>query len=293
MNFCFNFYQCVVNVTSLSKWGGDSVMSDEPVAPDLNSDEGGDDDGMGEIINEFLVESYENLDQLDQNLIDLEQNPGDTNILSSIFRTIHTIKGTCGFIGFTKLESVAHVGESLLSKLRDGVLDLDPPRTSALLAMVDAIRQMLSCIEADRNEGSVDYSELVETLTRLQSEESSAEPTTPVQVEEPAPVAVEAPTVEEAPKQEEPAPVADPEPIKPSAEIDADMEPIVDEFLVESYENLDKLDKDLIELEQDPGNTDILGSIFRTIHTIKGTCGFIGLHKLEKVAHVGETCWVN
>jgi two-component system, chemotaxis family, sensor kinase CheA len=258
-------------------------MSDEPVAPDLNSDEGSEeDDGMGEIINEFLVESYENLDQLDQNLIDLEQNPGDTNILSSIFRTIHTIKGTCGFIGFTKLESVAHVGESLLSKLRDGVLDLDPPRTSALLAMVDAIRQMLSCIEADRNEGSVDYSELVETLTRLQSEETSVEPTTPVQVEEPAPVA------EEAPKQEEPAPVADPEPIKPSAEIDADMEPIVDEFLVESYENLDKLDKDLIELEQDPGNTDILGSIFRTIHTIKGTCGFIGLHKLEKVAHVGE-----
>jgi two-component system, chemotaxis family, sensor kinase CheA len=258
-------------------------MSDEPVAPDLNSDEGGEDDGMGEIINEFLVESYENLDQLDQNLIDLEQNPGDTNILSSIFRTIHTIKGTCGFIGFTKLESVAHVGESLLSKLRDGVLDLDPPRTSALLAMVDAIRQMLSCIEADRNEGSVDYSELVETLTRLQSEESSSEPTaTPVQVEASVPVA------EEAPVQEEATPVADPEPIKPSAEIDADMEPIVDEFLVESYENLDKLDKDLIELEQDPGNTDILGSIFRTIHTIKGTCGFIGLHKLEKVAHVGE-----
>ena len=250
-------------------------MSDEPVAPDLNSDESSEDDGMGEIINEFLVESYENLDQLDQNLIDLEQNPGDTNILSSIFRTIHTIKGTCGFIGFTKLESVAHVGESLLSKLRDGVLDLDPSRTSVLLAMVDAIRQMLSCIEADRNEGSVDYSELVETLTRLQSEDSSAEPSTPVQAEE-------------ALKQEEPAPVADPEPIKPSAEIDEDMEPIVDEFLVESYENLDKLDKDLIELEQDPGNTGILGSIFRTIHTIKGTCGFIGLHKLEKVSHVGE-----
>ncbi len=264
-------------------------MSDEPVAPDLNSDGGGEDDGMAEIINEFLVESYENLDQLDQNLIDLEQNPGDTSILSSIFRTIHTIKGTCGFIGFTKLESVAHVGESLLSKLRDGVLDLDPPRTSALLAMVDAIRQMLSCIEADRNEGSVDYSELVETLTRLQSEDSSAEPTAPAQVEEPAPVETPTaePTAAEAPKQEE-QPAEDPEPIKPSAEIDADMEPIVDEFLVESYENLDKLDKDLIELEQDPGNTDILGSIFRTIHTIKGTCGFIGLHKLEKVAHVGE-----
>ena len=269
------------------------MSKEEPVAPDLNSEEGGGNgDAMGKIINEFLVESYENLDQLDQNLIELEQNPDATSILSSIFRTIHTIKGACGFIGFNKLESVAHVGENLLSKLRDGELTLNPPRTSALLAMVDAIRQMLSCIESERNEGSVDYSELVETLTRLQSDDASSEVTPPVAatpVEE-----KESPTVEE-PKQEPavaaPAPPqADPEmePIKPSAVIYAEMEPIIDEFLVESYENLDKLDKDLIELEEDPGNTDILSSIFRTIHTIKGTCGFIGLNKLERVAHVGE-----
>ena len=257
---------------------------DEPVAPDLNEGESSDqEDGMGEIVNEFLVESYENLDQLDQDLINLEQSPGDINILSSIFRTIHTIKGTCGFIGFTKLESVAHIGENLLGKLRDGELKLSPARTSALLAMVDAIRQMLSCIENDANEGTVDYSGLVETLTRLQTDDGADAPLESATVEadvkeEPTPVA----TVEKA---EEPE---TPEPIKPSAEIDEDMEPIVNEFLVESYENLDRLDKDLIELEQEPGNTEILSSIFRTIHTIKGTCGFIGLHKLEKVAHVGE-----
>lgn len=258
---------------------------DEPIAPDLTPEENNSDqdDGMGEIVNEFLVESYENLDQLDQDLVDLEQNPGDINILSSIFRTIHTIKGTCGFIGFSKLESVAHIGENLLGKLRDGELKLNPPRTSALLAMVDAIRQMLSCIENDNNEGTVDYSGLVETLTRLQTEESGGEPLTEQPVAEvkeetvPTPVATKSEEVTESV-----------EPIKPSAEIDEDMEPIVNEFLVESYENLDRLDKDLIELEQDPGNTEILSSIFRTIHTIKGTCGFIGLHKLERVAHVGE-----
>ncbi|MCH8312449.1 MAG: chemotaxis protein CheA [Nitrospinae bacterium] len=129
--------------------------------------------GMDDIINEFIVESYENLDQLDQDLVGLEKNPGEVSILSSIFRTIHTIKGTCGFIGFSKLESVAHVGENLLSKLRDGALTLDPPITSALLAMVDAIRQMLSCIEKSQNEGVVDYSELIETLTTLQKGESA------------------------------------------------------------------------------------------------------------------------
>jgi len=163
----------------------------EPVAPDMTPDpingdqtEAGtevssvdtseDTSGLDAIINEFIVESYENLDRLDQDLVGLEQNPGEVSILSSIFRTIHTIKGTCGFIGFSKLESVAHVGENLLSKLRDGELALNPPITSALLAMVDAIRQMLSCIEESRNEGDVDYSELIETLTTLQKGESAA-----------------------------------------------------------------------------------------------------------------------
>ncbi|NIQ04068.1 MAG: histidine kinase, partial [Nitrospinaceae bacterium] len=120
------------------------------------------------IIGEFLVESYENLDQLDQDLVELEQNPTEQSLLARIFRTIHTIKGTCGFIGFSKLESVAHVGENLLSKLRDGELHLNPAITSALLSMVDAIRQILSCIENQKDEGEVDYSQLIDILDRLQ-----------------------------------------------------------------------------------------------------------------------------
>ncbi len=179
-----------------------------PVAPDMTPDAaltGGptsdssreDTDGMDEVINEFLVESYENLDQLDQDLVDLEQNPTEKSLLASIFRTIHTIKGTCGFIGFSKLESVAHVGENLLSKLRDGELTLNPPITSALLAMVDAIRQILSCIESSQNEGDVDYSELIGTLTTLHKGENVEVVAPPVA--EPAPAAGE--------KAEVPAPV--------------------------------------------------------------------------------------
>ena len=70
--------------------------------------------GMDELVGEFLVESLENLDQLDQDLVVLEQDPENLEVLKSIFRTIHTIKGTCGFLGFSKLESITHVGESLL-----------------------------------------------------------------------------------------------------------------------------------------------------------------------------------
>ena len=73
-----------------------------------------------EFIEEFLVESTENLDQLDRDLIALEERPDDPQRLASIFRTIHTIKGTCGFLGFSKLEKVAHSGENLLGLLRDG-----------------------------------------------------------------------------------------------------------------------------------------------------------------------------
>lgn len=125
------------------------------------------------VVQEFLVESYENLDQLDQDLVDLEQNPSEPALLASIFRTIHTIKGTCGFLGFSKLESITHVGENLLSKLRDGALTLNPAITSALLSMVDAVRQILSCIENQFHEGDVNYSTLIEELTRLNQAENS------------------------------------------------------------------------------------------------------------------------
>ena len=126
-------------------------------------------DDMSSIIGEFLTESYENLDQLDQHLVDLEANPGEKSLLASIFRTIHTIKGTCGFLGFAKLESVAHVGENLLSKLRDGNLSMTPDIAHSLLTMVDAIREILSSIEKTRSEGDIDYSDLVNQIDSLQS----------------------------------------------------------------------------------------------------------------------------
>ncbi|MFY9845055.1 MAG: chemotaxis protein CheA [Terriglobales bacterium] len=121
-----------------------------------------------DIVKEFLVESYENLDRLDRDLITLEKNPGDRDILASVFRTIHTIKGTSGFLAFDKLGAVTHVGESLLGRLRDGHLQLNPEITTALLATVDAVRQMLASVEATGIEGERDDSALIARLTRLQ-----------------------------------------------------------------------------------------------------------------------------
>ena len=128
-----------------------------------------------EIMKEFLVESHENLDRLDVELVELERNPQATDTISSIFRTIHTIKGTSGFLGLVKLESITHVGENLLSKLRDGKLVLNSARISGLLAMGDAVREILTSLAEEGEEGERDSAALVERLTQLCNEDSNTE----------------------------------------------------------------------------------------------------------------------
>ena len=122
---------------------------------------------LDDIVREFLVESHENLDQLDSDLVELEARPGSRELLGNIFRTVHTIKGTSGFLALDRLESLTHVGETLLSRLRDGVLLPTAERTTALLHLVDAIRALLATIEATGTEGSPDNSVLIGRLQQL------------------------------------------------------------------------------------------------------------------------------
>ena len=143
-------------------------------------------DTDSDIVKDFLVESYENLDRLDRDLVGLEKNPQDRDALSGVFRTIHTIKGTCGFLGFPQLEKVAHVGENLLTRLRDGQLTLNPELTTALLGMVDAVRQMLGSIEVSGTEGERNDTKLIATLTRLQQGPEAPPKNAVAQVPQPA-----------------------------------------------------------------------------------------------------------
>ena len=117
-----------------------------------------------EIVREFLVESHENLSRLDQDLVELEKQPKNAALLASIFRTIHTIKGTCGFFGFSTLERITHQAESLLSQLRDGERELAPNLVSLILETVDATRTVLASIEKIGEEGPQRFEELAERL---------------------------------------------------------------------------------------------------------------------------------
>jgi two-component system chemotaxis sensor kinase CheA len=117
-----------------------------------------------EILLAFLEESRENLDQLDRDLVDLETQSGDPDLLSRVFRAIHTLKGTCGFLGFPRLEALAHAGEDLLGALRVGTVAFDPAIASTLLRLVDAVRTVLNVIEATSVEPADDNAELVSQM---------------------------------------------------------------------------------------------------------------------------------
>ena len=126
-------------------------------------------DESQEIVREFLVESYENLDQLDRDLVALESEPGSRALLSSIFRTVHTIKGTSGFLGLTRLERVTHVGESLLVELRDGHRLMDQPTTDVLLSLTDTVRAILTSVEVTGEEGETDIDAVIAAVEAIQA----------------------------------------------------------------------------------------------------------------------------
>ncbi len=106
-----------------------------------------------EEIREFLIESSENLANLDREIVQLEDNPGDMRLISSAFRAIHTIKGTSGFFGFDLLGALTHVTETLLGQIRDGQRELTPELASMIFSAVDEVKALLAVIEATGQEG--------------------------------------------------------------------------------------------------------------------------------------------
>ncbi len=122
---------------------------------------------MNEVIREFLLETHENLAQLDLDLVQLERDPRGTETIARVFRTLHTVKGTAGFLGLPKLQAVAHAAENLLTRLRSGEMVYTPVIASALLAAVDAVRKMLDALEKTETEGADDFAAAIATLEAL------------------------------------------------------------------------------------------------------------------------------
>ncbi|AIL65655.1 Chemotaxis protein CheA [Rickettsiales bacterium Ac37b] len=122
---------------------------------------------MDELIKDFIIEVTEGLSQLDSELVKLESNPNDEELLRNIFRIIHTIKGTCGFLNLPKLESITHATENVLSKLRDKVIEANKNVISTILEAVDCIKTIMTHIESTGTESDYDIKPLVLKLNSL------------------------------------------------------------------------------------------------------------------------------
>ncbi|RMF11021.1 MAG: hybrid sensor histidine kinase/response regulator, partial [Alphaproteobacteria bacterium] len=128
---------------------------------------------MDDLLNEFLTETAESIDVVDVELVKLEQDPNNKSVLDNIFRLVHTIKGTCGFLGLPRLEAVAHASENVLGKFRDGELQVTPDAVTLILESLDRIKAILNDLAANEVEPEGDDSDLI---NRLNAVADGAEP---------------------------------------------------------------------------------------------------------------------
>jgi two-component system chemotaxis sensor kinase CheA len=122
---------------------------------------------MDDLLSEFLTETVESISVLDNDLVKLEQNPNDPELLGNIFRLLHTIKGTCGFLGLPRLEAVAHAAEDVLGKIRDGELEVTADAVSLILEAIDQIKMIIAVLEDTEAEPEGDDRLLIERLRAL------------------------------------------------------------------------------------------------------------------------------
>ncbi|WP_201829837.1 hybrid sensor histidine kinase/response regulator [Microvirga zambiensis] len=126
---------------------------------------------MDDLLLEFLTETNEHLETVDVEMVRFEQDPNNEAILSNIFRLVHTIKGTCGFLGLPRLEALAHAAETLMGKFRDG-MPVTTPAVSLILTTLDRIKEILGELERQGAEPEGSDSDLIEMLEKMAAQEA-------------------------------------------------------------------------------------------------------------------------
>src|SRR5262245_40560516 len=155
---------------------------------------------MDDLMREFLTETSESLDTVDNQLVRFEQEPNNAKILDNIFRLVHTIKGTCGFLGLPRLEALAHAGETLMGKFRDG-MPVTAEAVTLILSSIDRIKEILAGLEATETEPEGNDRDLIDQLEAMVERGMAAMAADETET----PAAVVAPEAEPAPV---PAPAA-------------------------------------------------------------------------------------
>ena len=215
-----------------------------------------------ELIAEFAIESLEGLANIEQQMLSIESRGADIDVdlVNAVFRTMHSIKGTAGFLGLERIGQLAHSLEEVLNRMRNRDI---VPSSELVTTVLQAADFMKDLIESAETSNAADVEGHVAALQQHRPDAPSSK--TPATVPNVATVVATPPaTASNAPSE------------------------AVREFLIECCENLEQMDHDLLALEQNASSTPLLRGIFRTMHTIKGGAGFLGLGKLEGLAHAAE-----
>lgn len=246
-----------------------------------------------ELIKDFIVESQEHLSDVESQLLMLEsqQNGVDVALVNKVFRAVHSIKGAAGFLGFGVLENLAHRGEEVLNRLRNNEMRPTSLVINTLLKATDRLKQLLDSLETSNEQDVTEHIVALEALlngtnastdaivTELTNHEygtNKAERIEAPAVTVDSNVTMESNTRDSGhtPSLIAKSPIANRETLR--------------EFLIEGFDNLEQIDRNLIALERDPTNESLLNSIFRSVHSLKGSSGFLAFRSVETLAHAGE-----
>lgn len=222
-----------------------------------------------ELIAEFVVESQEGLANIENQMLAIEAAGTniDVELVNAVFRTMHSIKGTSGFMGLDRIGLLAHGLEEVLDDLRNREVVPTSELVTKVLRAADFMKGLIDAVETSNE---ADVAPYVAELQALRAKSPSETPRESAPAESEENISGEAAVVASSP---EAPPLTD----------------AVREFLIECYENLDQMEKDLLAIEESANLEALLRSVFRTIHTIKGGAGFLGLGTLERLTHEAES----
>ncbi len=226
----------------------DSVINPKPKTTDVEHLEIEED--LQEIVDGFVIESEEFIEQLDNDLVSLDKNHEESALVENIFRTLHTLKGNARALGFTDLETLVHRTEDVIRKVHKEGLQVSASMLDTVLQAIDVIKIMIQDIK-ERKKRRYTTEDIINDLAALLEDKAET-------------------VVEE------------------KLEIDDDLQEIVEGFVLESEEILSAIDGDLIQLEKTPQDLPLIDKIFRELHTLKGNARSLTFTKLEELTHRTE-----
>ncbi|MEW6535633.1 MAG: chemotaxis protein CheA [Candidatus Auribacterota bacterium] len=240
------------------------------------------------ILLDFIIECNEHLEHVETDLLTLEKNPEDLDILNTIFRAVHSIKGGASFLGLKKISQLTHKMENVLDALRKEKLAVTSEIIDTILEGIDVLIQLIEELEVNAKEAfgegdkqaNIDFDEMSEIDIETIMEKVEAIKSTPAthSTSSSEPVAQPSSPVSAIQKTEEQEQVG-------TKNGEGALSAALTVFLTESNEILDSLEQNLMSLEENKSDKELINELFRSMHNLKGNARYLGMAHTEKISH--------